>query len=296
MLVKDDIIKKIEQLFLIYKELEKKHKLALRELTISEVPEIVYNSNAIENSTLTLEETEDIIFFDKIKKDHDIREIYEAKNLAKVLEFLKNNPNIKFTAELILELHKILISWINDHIAWRFRSGGEWVRVGSHLWANPAFVNGFVYDLVTKYKSDKRGYFLDKIAHFHAEFETIHPFSDWNGRIWRVLVNKQLMDLWYPPIIIPSKNKHKDYYPLFDKYLKNDDYSWFSNLFALLLLESLNKRIQTLTAKRIITLNEWAKMNNKNVNSYLNKAKRQTIPAFRRWWKWMIAEEYTDFR
>ena len=119
MLVKDDIIKKIEQLFLIYKELEKKHKLALRELTISEVPEIVYNSNAIENSTLTLEETEDIIFFDKIKKDHDIREIYEAKNLAKVLEFLKNNPNIKFTAELILELHKILISWINDHIAWR---------------------------------------------------------------------------------------------------------------------------------------------------------------------------------
>jgi Fic family protein len=148
--------------------------------------------------------------------------------------------------------------------------------------------------LVTKYKSDKKGYFLDKIAHFHAEFETIHPFLDWNGRIWRVLVNKQLMDLWYPPIIIPSKNKHKNYYPLFDKYLKNDDYSWFSNLFALLLLESLNKRIQILTAKKIISLNEWAKLNNKNVNSYLNKAKRQTIPAFRKWWKWMIAEEYTD--
>jgi Fic family protein len=110
MVVNNDVIKRIEQLFLIYKELEKKNKLALWELTISEVPEIVYNSNAIENSTLTLEETEDIIFFDKIKKDHDIREIYEAKNLAKVIEFLKDNPNIKFTAELILELHKILIS------------------------------------------------------------------------------------------------------------------------------------------------------------------------------------------
>jgi hypothetical protein len=47
-------------------------------------------------------------------------------------------------------------------------------------------------------------------------------------------------------------------------------------------MESLNKRIQTLTSKRIITLNEWAKKNNKNVNSYLNKAKRQTIPAFRK--------------
>ena len=293
--MKDNNIKqRLEQLFSTYKQLEKKNKLALQEITLSEVPEIVYNSNAIENSTLTLEETEDIIFFDKIKKDHDIREIYEAKNLVKVIEFLQNNPNIKFNAELILELHKILLTGINDHIAWRFRSWGEWVRVGAHLWANPAVVNGFVYDLVTSYKEDKKSYFLDRIAHFHAEFETIHPFLDWNGRMWRVLVNKQLMDLWYPPIIIPSKNKHKEYYPLFDEYLKNDDYSWFTNLFALLLMESLNKRIHILTAKNIITLNERAKKNNKNVNSYLNKAKRQTIPAFRKWWKWMIAEEYVD--
>ena len=293
--MKDNNIKqRLEQLFSTYKQLEKKNKLALWEITLSEVPEIVYNSNAIENSTLTLEETEDIIFFDKIKKDHDIREIYEAKNLVKVIEFLQNNPNIKFNAELILELHKILLTGINDHIAWRFRSWGEWVRVGSHLWANPAFVNEFVYDLVTSYEEDKKSYFLDRIAHFHAEFETIHPFLDWNGRMWRVLVNKQLMDLWYPPIIIPSKNKHKEYYPLFDEYLKNDDYTWFTNLFALLLMESLNKRIQILTAKNIITLNERAKKNNKNVNSYLNKAKRQTIPAFRKWWKWMISEDYSD--
>ena len=293
--MKDNNIKpRLEQLFSTYKQLEKKNKLALHEITLSEVPEIVYNSNAIENSTLTLEETEDIIFFDKIKKDHDIREIYEAKNLVKVIEFLQNNPNIKFNAELILELHKILLTGINDHIAWRFRSWGEWVRVGSHLWANPAFVNEFVYDLVTSYKEDKKSYFLDRIAHFHAEFETIHPFLDWNWRMWRVLVNKQLMDLWYPPIIIPSKNKHKEYYPLFDEYLKNDDYTWFTNLFALLLMESLNKRIQILTAKNIITLNERAKKNNKNVNSYLNKAKRQTIPAFRKWWKWMISEDYSD--
>ncbi|MBR7036418.1 hypothetical protein IKI14_00690 [bacterium] len=110
MAFKDDINIRIEYLFSIYKKLERKHKYALHELNISEVPEMVYNSNAIENSTLTLEETESIIFFDKIKKDHDIREIYEAKNLVKVIELLQNNPHERFSAELILKLHRILLN------------------------------------------------------------------------------------------------------------------------------------------------------------------------------------------
>ena len=117
MAVYKNIKSRIEELFSFYKELEKKNKKALQEISISEVPEMVYNSNAIENSTLTLEETTDIIFFDKIKKDHDIREIYEAKNLVKVIERLQNKPKEKFSAELILELHKILLTSINDHIA-----------------------------------------------------------------------------------------------------------------------------------------------------------------------------------
>lgn len=292
MVVVDNINDRIECLFSIYKKLEKNHKKALRELDISEVPEMVYNSNAIENSTLTLEETESIIFFDKIKKDHNIREIYEAKNLVKVIEVLRKEPHERLTPELVLKLHKILLNWINDHIAWRFRYWDERVRVGSHIWANPAFVNWFIYDLVRRYSFDRKSYFLDKIAHFHAEFELIHPFWDGNGRIGRVLINKQLMDLWYPPIIIPNKNKEKDYYPLFEKYLKSNDYEWFTRFFWLLLLESLNKRISVLSAKKIITLNEWAKKNKKNVKSYLNKAKRQTIPAFRKGGKWMIAEEF----
>lgn len=292
MVVVDNINDRIECLFSIYKKLEKNHKKALRELDISEVPEMVYNSNAIENSTLTLEETESIIFFDKIKKDHDIREIYEAKNLVKVIEVLRKEPYERLTPELILKLHKILLNWINDHIAWRFRYWDERVRVGSHIWANPAFVNWFIYDLVRRYSYDRKSYFLDKIAHFHAEFELIHPFWDGNGRIGRVLINKQLMDLWYPPIIIPNKNKEKDYYPLFERYLKSNDYEWFTRFFWLLLLESLNKRISVLSAKKIITLNEWAKRNKKNINSYLNKAKRQTIPAFRKGGKWMVAEEF----
>ena len=93
-----------------YDKLSKRSSKALNEISISEIPEMVYNSNAIENSTLTLEETESIIFFDKIKKDHEAREIYEAKNLAKVIEALQSKENKKFSVELILNLHRILLS------------------------------------------------------------------------------------------------------------------------------------------------------------------------------------------
>jgi Fic family protein len=101
---------KIEELFSFYKKLEKSHKKAFREINISEVPEMVYNSNAIENSTLTLEETTDIIFFDKIKKDHDVREIYEAKNLMNVIQTLQNNQKEKLSLDLILYLHRVLLT------------------------------------------------------------------------------------------------------------------------------------------------------------------------------------------
>lgn len=149
-----------------------------------------------------------------------------------------------------------------------------------------------MHELVDTYHSKSESYFLDTIAYFHAEFETIHPFCDGNGRIGRVLINQQLMKLGYPPIIIQNKSKKSDYYPLFAEYNKHTTYDGFTEMFSLLLMESLNKRITLLTAKKIIHLNQWAKENNKNINSYLNKAKRQTIPAFRMSEKWMISSDF----
>ena len=103
---------KIEKLHSKYLQLWKQNKNALHEIMMSEIPEMVYNSNAIENSTLTLEDTESILFFDTIKKDHEIREIYEAKNLAKIIQSLCNNKNEKLSVEYILQSHKILLNGI----------------------------------------------------------------------------------------------------------------------------------------------------------------------------------------
>jgi len=123
-----------------YIKLSNNNPEAVRQIALAEIPEMVYNSNAIENSTLTLKDTEDILLRDAIKKDHNIREIYEAKNLANITEILLDKPNELLTVDLILNLHKKLLTGIKDDWAGRFRSGKEWVRIGTHVGANPDFV------------------------------------------------------------------------------------------------------------------------------------------------------------
>ncbi|MBX3164464.1 MAG: Fic family protein [Bacteroidetes bacterium] len=283
---------KIEALQKQYFKLAKGNEKLLKEIAVAEIPEMVYNSNAIENSTLTLEDTEKILGGGELVRKVNIREIYEAKNLAKITETLLQKQSHKLSVQLILDLHKTLLTHIDDSIAGRFRKAKEWVRIGNHLGANPAFVNDLMQELVSKYNKDKAAYFLDKIAHFHAEFETIHPFADGNGRLGRVLINLQLMNLGLPPIIIQNKSKRTEYYPLFTNYPVTMKFDGFTRLFAFLLMEALHKRITLFTAKKIIPLALWASQNGVKSNVAANKAKRQTIPAFRLREKWVIDDNY----
>jgi Fic family protein len=283
--------KKIEALHYRYTELSVGQESLLKEIALSEIPELVYNSNAIENSTLTLEDTEKILVGETLNRKVNVREIYEAKNLAKIIEILLEKPQENLNINFIMDLHKTLLTDIDDSIAGRFRCGKEWVRVGNHLGANPQFVYSLIQELVDEYHENKNRYFLDSIARFHAEFETIHPFMDGNGRMGRVLIYLQLSNAGFPPIIIQNKSKKTEYYPLFTNYPVTLKFDGYTEMFALLLQESLNKRITLLTAKRIIPLSLWAKQNNIKGNVAANKAKRQTIPAFRIREKWMIAEE-----
>ena len=283
---------KIDALHRQYLNLAKGNEPLLKEIALAEIPEMVYNSNAIENSTLTLEDTEKILSGGSLERKVNVREVYEAKNLAKLTETLLEKSKFKLNVKLILSLHKTLLTHIDDNIAGRFRSGKEWVRIGNHLGANPQFVATLIEELVDNYNHNKSSYFLDAIAHFHAEFETIHPFVDGNGRMGRVLINLQLINAGFPPVIIQNKSKHTEYYPLFTNYQSTMKFGGFTGLFALLLQESLHKRITIVTAKKIIPLSIWAAQNATKPNVAANKAKRQTIPAFRLREKWMIDGDY----
>ncbi len=283
---------RIDALARDYRELAKGRGHILHDIAVAEIPEMVYNSNAIENSTLTLKDTEDILLRDIVRKDRDIREVFEAKNLSRIMESILADPSRALSIALVLEWHKTLLSGISDAWAGRFRSGKEWVRVGAHIGANPEFVPSLMDETVARYNADSDEWFLSRIAWFHAEFETIHPFCDGNGRLGRVLINQQLMRLGYPPVIVKNKGKKTDYYPLFASYLTTGKADGFTGLLALLLIESLHKRIAYLTSRRMVPLSGWAKTAKLNPSSVLNKAKRQTIPAFRVREKWMIDADY----
>lgn len=288
------ITKRIENLSGIYRSLAKHHPKAVHEITFAGIPEQVFNSNAIENSTLTLKDTEDILIRGQILRGAEVREVYEANNLARVMELLVENPHQNLTVEMILALHHIVLSGINDSVAGRFRSGDEWVRVGTHVGANPKFVNDLVYKLVANYNSEGERDLISKVAYFHNEFEYIHPFLDGNGRIGRVLINQQLMKEGLPPILIPARNKRQDYYPALDAYDKRNDLVPLEEYLALLLMEALHKYIAIMEGDKIIPLVDWAKQHKVTPASILNKAKRQTIPAFRQRGQWMVKESFVD--
>jgi len=167
---------RIEALAQKYQELARGHEAILHDIAVAEIPEMVYNSNAIENSTLTLKDTEDILLHDIVRKDRDIREVYEAKNLSSIMSSLLAEPEKVLSISIILEWHKTLLAGINESWAGRFRSGKEWVRVGNHIGANPDFVPSLMDEAVSTYNAESKDWFLSRIAWFHAEFEVIHPF------------------------------------------------------------------------------------------------------------------------
>src|SRR3989338_6290989 len=104
-------LQRISELFAQYQLKTKEKKPLLTMVDDVEIAERVYNSNAIENSTLTLSETEKILLQLEVSRHISLREVFEAKNLAQVYGYIKNKaPKEPLTVDMILLLHKMLIT------------------------------------------------------------------------------------------------------------------------------------------------------------------------------------------
>lgn len=246
----------------------------------AEVAEQVYNSNAIENSTLTLEETEKILLQIDLDRFISEREIFEAKNLARVTSYIdKRAKEQELTLDVILSLHKMLISSIRDDIAGRFRKTGEYVRVGSHIAPKSEEVIPRLEEILAKYNASSHENIIKRIAKLHLAFEYTHPFCDGNGRIGRVLNNYLLIRDGYVPINIKFIDREK-YYDAFKEFDEKDKTEIMEEIVAKSLTNSYHKRLAYLEGKKIMTLADYAKENKLSHSNLINKATRQTIEAF----------------
>lgn len=280
--------KRISELLLVY-HAKKSDSVALLDLLDdSEIPERVYNSNAIENSTLTLAETEKILLKLEISRKISLREAFEAKNLALVYDYVKKTAPAKpLNMDMMLLLHKMLMTNINDEIGGRFRQGNEMVRVGTHIAVPPEFITERMRESLATLDKEVNTRYLCAVAGFHAVFENIHPFVDGNGRIGRVLNNYLLIRNGLPPIIVRNKEKNA-YYDALSSYDRNHNVKPMLKMFELALLESLYKRIAYMQKQRIVLLSEYAQKSDRSFHSLLNSARHQNIPAFREKGVWKI--------
>ncbi|OGH70375.1 MAG: cell filamentation protein Fic, partial [Candidatus Magasanikbacteria bacterium RIFCSPHIGHO2_02_FULL_51_14] len=249
-------------------------------LSEAEVAEQVYNSNAIENSTLTLEETEKILLQIDLDRYITEREIFEAKNLARVVTYInKKAKEQELTLGVILSLHKMLMSNIRDDIAGRFRKDNEFVRVGSHIAPNPKEVTARLEKMLSEYNAAIHENIIKRISRLHLAFEYTHPFCDGNGRIGRVINNYLLIREGFVPINIKFIDRNK-YYQAFKEFDVKGATDIMERIVGKALTNSYYKRLAYLEGAPIMTLAEYAKINKISHSNLINKATRQTIEAF----------------
>lgn len=170
----------------------------------------IYNTNAIEGNTITLQETNLLLNENKSPDGRDLREIYDHINEKETFDFiLAGKPAIN--GELIIELHSMLLNKIDKRVG-RFRLHKIRVFGSTFETSPPQYIKADMSILLKWYKKNKHKLHpLILAAIFHEKFERIHPFYDGNGRTGRMLINLILIQNNFPPLIIKNKER-KEYY------------------------------------------------------------------------------------
>lgn len=174
---------------------------------------ITYHTNSIEGSTMTLADNRKVLLEQKVLTNRSAREQLEARNHQAALMWLLERVQegrFALTVEMARELHQRLMNGLLIE-AGEYRQHGVRIMGSRVTVANYAKVPQLMEQLFAK---KWRGTLADMAA-FHAEFEKIHPFSDGNGRVGRLLlVGMALASGMTPPII--TRESRAAYY----KYLE----------------------------------------------------------------------------
>ena len=221
-------------------------KETLRSLEESINLEWTYNSNGIEGNTLTLRETQ-VVLEGIAVGGKSIKEHLEAINHEKAILYLNNlvkesNP---ITERNIKSIHQLVLKDIDDENAGRYRRENVTIKGAVHIPPDYLKVPELMEKLILSNENWKEFHPIIQSALLHGELVKIHPFVDGNGRTSRLLMNLDLMNHGYNPVVI-KKEDRLEYYEALDKAHTTGDYTDFVKLITKLEIETLKKYLELL--------------------------------------------------
>lgn len=172
--------------------------------------DFAYNSNHIEGSRLTHDQTRYIYETRTIDGTVPVNDVFEAANHFKCFDYILDTVNEPITEDYIKQLHRKLKNGVMDDDE-DYAVIGDYKKypneVGEIETALPEDVSDLVKELLSKF-DNKSALDLYDVAEFHAAFEKIHPFYDGNGRIGRLIMLKQCLANNIVPFFINEDIKH----------------------------------------------------------------------------------------
>ena len=217
--------------------------------------ELAYTSNAIEGNTLTRQETELAIEENLTSGSKPINDYLEAINHAKAFEFIlrASKQHVKIDESFVLQIHKIILSGIDDSNAGFYRSVRVRISGSQTVLPNPIKVPDLMKEF-GQWLIQKDNDILVKAIEAHYRLLTIHPFTDGNGRTARLLLNAILLQNGYAPIIIRTIDR-KRYLTALETYQVRENNEPYYNF----MLSSLNRSLKMMIALLDINQKEPSK-------------------------------------
>jgi Fic family protein len=225
----------------------------------------IYNSNAIEGSTLDVGETRLVVEQGLTISGKPLKDQAEAKNLSAALDLLESlaqNTEIPITERDIRQIHYLVLADINSDNAGKYRNVPVEISGSEFKPPNPEQIAGEMHDFSTwLQKASLPGEIFQQdeailvASAAHTWFVTIHPFIDGNGRVARLLMNLLFMRYGFPIAVITREDRSRYYDAL--------EISQLSNLtgFVSLVSESLQESLEEYeaAAQERRETEEWAK-------------------------------------
>ena len=185
---------------------------------------LTYNTNRIEGSTLTEPETAAILFQNASLPDKSIIEQMEVKNHQAAFRYLTRylTDGGDVTEEMMLKLHGILMNGIRDD-AGNYRRHAVRIAGSNVVTANYLKVPVLMESLLKDIQHGEKDV-ISFSSRVHSRFEQIHPFSDGNGRIGRLILVAMLLEKDFAPAVI-SQEKRRFYILYLNQSQLKGDYS-----------------------------------------------------------------------